>query len=68
MHDVVLGLTIIVGLFLFFLPTIIAITRDAKRRDTEPDISWLFLLYICKFDRVMLSDRSAEPKDHWVLS
>jgi hypothetical protein len=67
-HDVVLGLTIIVGLFLFFLPTIIAITRDAKRRDTEPARSWPIESDTWNFDPVKLSDRSAEPKDHWVLS
>ena len=67
MYGVILGLKNTVGLCLFFLPTNVTITRDAKGRDRElarssPDESdtWIF-------DPQKLNDRTFEPNDRWVL-
>lgn len=68
MHAVILGFTIIAGLCLSILPTIVTTARDAKRRDDELSRSLPLEADTWSFDPVKLSDRSVEPKDHWVLS
>jgi hypothetical protein len=67
-YAVILGFTIIAGLCLSILPTIIATARDAKRRDGELSRSWPLEADTWSFGQVKLTDRSVESKDHWVLN
>jgi hypothetical protein len=66
-YGVILGITLIVGLCLYFLPSIIAITRGAKRRDDELARSWSLELDTWSLDPSNLRELSVEPKDQWVL-
>jgi hypothetical protein len=67
MHSATLELEILIGLWLFFLPVIIAMTRGRKGRDGELARSKIHEPDMWSFDSLTLSERSAEPKDQWVL-
>ena len=66
MPDVILGLTILGGLWLYFLPTMIAIMRHTKRRATIFSVNlilgWTVAGWIATIVWVIAERRSLEPQ------